>query len=403
MNARLAELIGRQPAGRSLLQEFYSDPAIFARDIEQIHLRQWLCVGHENRIPDPGDYFLYELAGESLIIVRGRDQTVRALVNVCRHRGSHVCYEKEGNAKVLVCPYHAWSYELDGRLRSARQMDEDIEASDYSLATAQVAIVEGLIFVCFAEDPPALTDARDVLSTSLRRYGWANARVAHRERYAVDANWKLVVENYLECYHCGPAHPEFSRHHATDTWADPKTKKLREAMWERSRAMGIEIRNISHWPNPISPDEESAEAYHDCTYPGSVTGSQDGQGLAPLMGDFTDYEGGFSYVDVGPTSFFLAYSDHGVMYLFTPRDAQKTEMEVIWLVDKDAREGVDYDRVKLTWMWDVTSIADKRIIDYNQKGVNSRFYRPGPYNEMEYLTRGFTEWYLGKIAPREGS
>jgi Rieske 2Fe-2S family protein len=117
------------------------------------------------------------------------------------------------------------------------------------------------------------------------------------------------------------------------------------------------------------------------------------------MGEFAEYEGGFTYVDVGPASFFLAYSDYGVMYLFVPREVQRTDMEVVWLVRADAREGVDYDRSRLTWMWHVTSLADKRIIDHNQKGVNSRYYRPGPYGPMEAQTRALTEWYLEQIRP----
>ena len=125
---------------------------------------------------------------------------------------------------------------------------------------------------------------------------------------------------------------------------------------------------------------------------------EDGGPVAPLMGDFTDYDGGFTYVEVGPSSFYLAYPDHGMMYLFIPRSAQKADMEIVWLVHEDAREGVDYDLAKLTWLWDVTSVADKLIIDQNQMGVNSRYYRPGPYGPMESQTRSFTEWYLQEIA-----
>jgi Rieske 2Fe-2S family protein len=163
--------------------------------------------------------------------------------------------------------------------------------------------------------------------------------------------------------------------------------------------MGIEIPEVAHWPWPVAPGEESANSFHDAAYPGSVTGSEDGQRVAPLMGDFTDYDGGFSYVDVGPASSFLAYPDYGVIYLFIPRGVQKTDMEIIWLVDKDAKEGVDYELDRLIWMWDVTSIADKKIIDHNQKGVNSRYYRPGPYGPMEDMPRAMTEWYLEQIAP----
>jgi Rieske 2Fe-2S family protein len=117
------------------------------------------------------------------------------------------------------------------------------------------------------------------------------------------------------------------------------------------------------------------------------------------MGDFSDYDGGFTYLDVGPASFFLAYPDHGLMYLFTPHAPQKTDMEIVWLVREDAREGEDYHRERLTWLWHVTSVADKRIIDQNQQGVNSRYYAPGPYGPMEAQTRSFVEWYLEQVHP----
>lgn len=398
---QLNKLIAEQPKGVALQQEFYSDPSIYALDMERIFMRRWICVGHESRISKPGDFFVFEVAGESLIIIRGRDEVARALVNVCRHRGSEVCYEKEGNAKVLVCPYHAWAYELDGSLRSARLMNEEVDKSAYGLAQAHVRVLEGLIFVCFAENPPDLTDVEASLRASLGRYGWADAKVAHRAIYGVDANWKLAIENYFECYHCGPAHPEFARHHATEKPFDPATARLRTETRKRAREMGIDIPEVSNWPWPAKPDGESVDAFHDATYPGSLTGSEDGQPVAPLMGDFTEYDGGFTYVDVGPCSAFLAYADYGVMYLFIPRDEQTTDMEIVWLVKGDAQEGVDYQLDRLIWMWDVTSIADKLIIDHNQKGVNSRFYRPGPYGPMEKMPRMMAEWYLEQIAPVE--
>ncbi len=397
---QLRGLIASHSKGCALQQAFYSDPSIYALDVERIFMRRWLCVGHESRIPHSGDFFVHEIAGESLIIVRGADDVVRALVNVCRHRGSEVCYEKEGHAKVLVCPYHAWAYELDGRLRAARQMSETIDKSQYGLTQIHLRILEGLIFVCFAEDPPKLNDAEQTLRASLGRYGWADAVVAHRDVYTVDANWKLALENYFECYHCGPAHPEFARHHATEKYLTAEAKALREEVHARAKEMGIEIPYVANWPWSAAPGEEMVDAFHDAAYPGSVTGSEDGQRVAPLMGDFTDYDGGFSYVDVGPASTFLAYPDYGVMYLFIPRDIQTTDMEIVWLVARGAEAGVDYDLARLIWMWDVTSIAHKKIIDHNQKGVNSRYYRPGPYGPMEEMPRAMTEWYLEQIAPK---
>ena len=129
----------------------------------------------------------------------------------------------------------------------------------------------------------------------------------------------------------------------------------------------------------------------------SGTGSEDGRPLAPLMGAFSDYDGGVTFFDVGPTSNFLAYPDHGLIYRFIPKLADATDMEVIWLVRSGAREGSDYDRERLTWLWRVTSAADKRIIELNQQGINSRSYEPGPYTPMEQHTRRFVEWLLGEL------
>lgn len=396
---QLKKLLDRQPKGTSLLREFYSDPDIFERDIERIHLRHWICVGHESRVPKRGDWFRSDLAKESVLIVRGRDSKLRALINVCRHRGSRVCYEDHGNTHALVCPYHGWTYDLDGKLRSARHFDADFDTSDYALKEIHLEVLEGLIFICFAAQPPKLEAVERTLHASVGHYGWKNARVAHRETYQVDANWKLVTENYQECYHCSPAHPEFARHHAsTKPDEDEEVLALRSEARSRALEMGIDIPEVEDWPLGCGPNQEGINCSYDATFNGALTGSEDGAPVAPLMGNFSAYDGGFTYLDIGPSSFYLAYPDHGLIYLFLPHSPQKTEMEVLWLVEADAQEGTDYEIKRLTWLWHVTSLADKLIIDQNQKGVNSRYYQPGPYNSMEEQTQRFIEWYLDKIA-----
>ncbi|MDE0884322.1 MAG: aromatic ring-hydroxylating dioxygenase subunit alpha [Myxococcota bacterium] len=393
---KLEGLISDQPAGSSLLQPFYGDSEIFEHDMARIHMRRWLCAGHASQIPKPGDWFRYDLIGESLILMRGSEGEVRALVNVCRHRGSVVCSAASGHSNRLVCPYHGWVYDSAGKLRQARNMG-DVDLSDRDLATVSCRVIEGLIFVNFAPDPVGLDHAESVLKQSLGRFGWANAKVAHRAEYTVSANWKLVTENYQECYHCRPAHPEFSRFHSTER-PEEKTVDLRQGAAELAAAQGIKIEEWDMWPAGKDDDQEGVACANDAMYEGSVTGSQQGDPLAPLMGDFRDYcDGFFTYVEVGPSSFFLAYPDHGVIYRFLPRGAQRTDMEILWLVDAKAEEGVDYRVEDLIWLWDVTSIADKRIIENNQKGVNSRFYVPGPYGLMEDMTRRFAAWYLEQV------
>ena len=174
-----------------------------------------IASGIAARQPIPGDFFTVELFQESLIIVCGQDRELRALLNVCRHRGSRLCTERHGHARAgaFVCPYHAWSYNLDGTLRSARHMPPDFDRTQYGLKSVHLRVIEGLIFVCLAEEPPGLEDVAAVLGRSARAHGWGEAKVAHRECYPVRANWKLVEENYMECYHCAPAHVEYSRFH----------------------------------------------------------------------------------------------------------------------------------------------------------------------------------------------
>jgi phenylpropionate dioxygenase-like ring-hydroxylating dioxygenase large terminal subunit len=395
---RILEAIGAQRAGYALGEPFYRDAAFFECEMERLLLRHWHCAGHDSELRAPGDFLTVEVCGESLIIVRAADLTVRALLNVCRHRGSRVCSERAGHARggVFTCPYHAWSYNLDGSLRAAREMPADFERASHGLKAVHARVLEGLIFVSLAERPLGLAHVEAVLAGSARVYGWAEAKVAHRETYAVNANWKLAVENYMECYHCAPAHREYSRFHL---YARPAAlnREADERVRRRARELGVAIVEADHWGLNARPGEEAADSLRSALSEGAVTGSEDGRALAPLMGQFDDFDGGVTFFDVGLTSNFLAYPDHGLIYRFVPRSVDRTDMEVIWLVRGDARAGVDYDIERLTWLWKVTSIADKRIVELNQQGINSRYYEPGPYSEMEQHTRRFSEWILAEL------
>jgi phenylpropionate dioxygenase-like ring-hydroxylating dioxygenase large terminal subunit len=395
---RVARAIAEHRPGYALSEAFYCDAAFFEHEMHRVLLRHWHCVGHSSEVRNPGDFFTVDILGESLVIVCGQDARVRALLNVCRHRGSRVCTERSGHARgaVFVCPYHAWSYNLDGSLRAARQMPAEFDRAAYGLKGINAVVVEGLIFVSFAEPPLGLEHVAAALSGSARTYGWADAKVAHRETYVVNANWKLAVENYMECYHCGPAHEEYSRFHL---YARPAALN-REAdarLRERTQALGVSIREVDHWGLNAMPGQEAADSLRSSLADGAVSGSEDGGPLAPLMGQFADFDGGVTFFDVGLTSNFLAYPDHGLIYRFVPRSVNRTDMEVIWLVRADAHAGVDYDLERLTWLWKLTSVADKRIIELNQQGITSRYYEPGPYSPMEQHTAQLIAWLLAEL------
>jgi phenylpropionate dioxygenase-like ring-hydroxylating dioxygenase large terminal subunit len=367
--------------------------------MERMLLRHWFCAAHVSSVPGPGDFIVIDLGPESVIIVRNLEGEIRALVNVCRHRGSRVCTVRSGRAPAsrLTCPYHAWTYDLNGRLVAAREMPEGFDRGNFGLKSLPIRVVAGLIFTTFAERPLDFAAAERALESSAGVHGWEKAKVAHRAAYSIQANWKLAIENYMECYHCQPAHPEFSTRHV---YARPGSQgaQLEARGRRRAEALGIYIADVDQYACAAEPGGESVSVFRSVLTEGVASATPDNRPIARLMGDFADHDGNSTYFDIGPISDFLAYADHGVIYRFIPRSVQHTEMEVIWLVHEGAVEGRDYDLERLIWLWNTTSIEDKKIVELNQAGVNSRFFEPGPYSLQEPYARRFVDWYLKELA-----
>lgn len=401
LNGSIGAQLAAYESGYALPQSFYQDESLYRFEQEKIFSCNWIFAGHESQIPQTGDFFVYELGSESVIVTRNRDGQVKALVNVCRHRGSRVCLEKSGNKTVFTCPYHAWAYDTDGKLIAARQMGSDFDRSGYALHEARLEIIEGLIFITFSDEAPGLDAARRDLTEPLRMFDVANLKLAEKRIYPIAANWKLAVENYHECYHCGPAHPEYARMH-TLKLDEARMEKMQRHMVDRMDACGI--KNVAFdYQHAWAPEGQQGYAYsRTALFPGYKTGSPEGQPVAPLLGQLEDYDGGASDISVGPFSFFLAYSDHIVSYVFKPVSVDECICEVFWWVNADAQEGTDYKKEELVWLWHVTTKADEEIIINNQAGVNSRYYEPGPYSKMEHWTRRSTDWILDQLRPQEG-
>ena len=393
---KIDQLIQAHVPGTALARDFYMDPSVFERDMERIFRRHWHCVGHVSQIAKPGDFFTVDFEQEQIVLTRDAEGEVHAFLNVCRHRGARVCTARSGNARYFVCPYHAWTYRLDGSLKAARHMPAGFDSKAHGMRPIHVRVAEGLLFICFADRPLDFKTAADILHATCGRYGWASAKVAHRQTYALSANWKLAVENYVECYHCAPAHPEYAKTHALEQPLDRITQ-LNTRMEERTRSMGVQVLNTGNqWPSSAT-GQEVAYSIRYALYDGVATGSEDGSLIAPLMGDFKESDGGATSLGVGGSSFLLCYPDHGVVYRFVPRSHQSTEMELIWLVRGDAVEGTDYDLEKLTWLWRVTSDEDKKIIEYTACGVRSHYFKPGPCAPMEHNELRLIKWYLEEL------
>ena len=382
---------------------FYRSHVTYQAELENIVFKSWLYAGHISQVVKNGDYFLFDIGEDSIIISRDNKGDICVMHNICRHRGARVCEEPSGNRKAFICPYHGWAYGNDGKLKSARDMDhrEDFNCDDYSLKPVRFVVFQGMIFINCDPDAPDFVAPLEKITTQLGAYDLENAKVAERKTYRIHANWKLVLENYLECYHCASSHRQYAKLHTLEAPFE-KVKPINEAMWARAAEMtgvpGIAAEYYGYYNDAAA---FGACSYHSryALYEGCKTGSKDGQPVAPLMGHMKGFDGGAGDFQMGPLTFMLNYPDHCVLYRFIPRSITETDMELVWYVNGDAQEGVDYDKEKVAWLWHHTSLEDEYIITRNSEGVNSQFFEPGPYHpEYESTLMEFISWYLTTIA-----
>ena len=393
----IQQLIKQQPEDWSLKQEFYKQADIYEREIEKIYMDSWLFIGHHSQIPNKGDYFVYNLLSESVIVIRGKDDQIHAYMNVCRHRGSRICVEEKGNVKRFTCPYHAWTYNLDGSLITAKTLGDGIKKEEFGLHKCQIEVVEGLILLNFSDQPSSLDNLKDELSEPMKMFGFNDLKIAAHKNYPIDANWKLAVENYNECYHCAPSHPEYSQSHTQKITDTKEYDQSQQKMLDSLSACGMKNIEISADYTSQTSGQEQYAYWRYALFDGYVTGSKSGAPIAPLIGEIKQFNPGASDFNIGPVTFLLAYCDHVVVYVFTPTEHTACQCDVYWMVHGNAIEGKDYDLDELTWLWDVTTKADERIVINNQKGINSRKYQPGPFTEKESSEKKFIRWYLALI------
>lgn len=402
----IEQLVKQQREGYTLDQAFYVDPDIFQLEKERVIFRQWQFVDHVSRIPRKGDYFLFEIAGEELIIVRGEDDAVYAHFNTCRHRGSRVCLEKEGRRGRLSCPYHAWTYDLDGKLFRANNMPEDFDPEKHGLHSCPVRVFEGLIFIYLGkeEESPDFDYIEELLKPWISDLRLTDTKIAAIKHFPTPANWKLVVENFIECYHCRPSHPEYCATMAHVTFdADgteagkQKYQRFYKNWAEQAKAKGRRVGYLE----PTCPDQNIC-AYHYGIGEGRVSTTKDGTPACNLLlGDLKERDGGDTHLAIGENLYLKAADDYSTLLHFKPMDTLETKVTLIFLVHKDAIEGKDYDVDKVTWLWDATVRQDGEIVTNNQRGILSNHYQPGPYSLLEKGCIRFTQNCLKLLATEE--
>lgn len=384
-------LLDERRAGHSLPQALYTDPAVFEFDLTAIYGQSWLMAGFECELPEAGSYSSFKVGRWPILLVRDRAGQIRAFHNSCRHRGAMLCKEGTGKAPRLVCPYHRWTYNLDGSLLSAMRMPEDFDRAEHGLGEVHVETVAGVIYICLAETPPPFEVFRRDMTALLAPHDLANAKVAHVETLTEYANWKLVLENGRECYHCQAGHPELAK-------TFPVEVSSYFEFGGADHAATFEARMAEHGL-PVGPaGEDWWQAIRFPLNPGMRSMSMDGEPIVarPMVGAADGDIGSLRWA-LEPHSFAHAVGDHLFFFSAMPIGPRETLVTGKWLVHKDAVEGVDYDRARLIELWNITNQQDKDLAENNQAGVDSPGYRPGPYSpDAEVLVLRFVDWYCTK-------
>ena len=391
MNRRFVqELINNYKQGFSLEQAFYTNNDVFEAEWNSIFKRHWLYAGNTAQIKKPGEYFLYHLQNDSIIIIRGNNNEVYAHYNTCRHRGSAICLNDTGHAAKLICPYHQWVYDKDGSLLNARMMPDDFCKEEYGLHSAHVQVVEGLIFICLAETVPDFSPIQKSLSPYLIPYKINEAKLACTKNYTLNANWKLVAENFRECYHCGGAHPEYCNaviganlREDTNDLTLAKQKKWNEKGLATTQVEVTEGTTTYAIRYPLRPGIESY--------------SVDGKKVSIPIGMHRDHDAGVIGLVNYPNFWMDAVSDYVWTMKVTPVSASITDVEFCWLVDAKAVEGKDYDLKHLTEFWEITGDQDGKLCENNFRGIQSNAYKPGPYAPVEDQVINFVDWCVKQL------
>lgn len=383
-------LAQRQP-DYSLPQDFYKDAAIFRLDMEHIFYQHWLFVAHDCELPQIGDYLTQTVGDYSIIIVRDREGSIRAFHNTCRHRGSRICQEHKGNSPTLVCPYHQWTYDLSGKLVFAKDMGRTFETAENGLLAVHCESLAGNIYICLAETAPDFATFRQVVEPYLLPHQLREAKIAYSSTIIEEGNWKLVIENNRECYHCLGSHPELCRTYSDDpdfTGVAGQTSAILSKHWEKCQQLGLpSVFHLSaegHYRVARMPLISAGESF---TMDGKIASQKS-------MVSVAEKRLGTLLLFHYPNTWNHFLSDHAVTFSVIPLDATRTQVTTKWLVHKDAVEGVDYDLKTLTEVWLATNDQDRRLVEQNQLGINSPAYRPGPYSKThEDGVIQFIDWY----------
>jgi Rieske 2Fe-2S family protein len=362
---------------RTLPQPYFTDPAILAQEKERLLLNGWVAVGRAEQVAKPGAYFVADVAGQSIIVLRDKTGTIRAFYNVCAHRGSRLCEEHQGQlSETLQCPYHAWTYALDGRLIGAPSTNdlEGFSKSDWPLRPVAVGSWEGFLFLNLSPMPEPFEQYMGPVWDRFVRFGSSDLLLGKTIEYTVKANWKLIVQNYSECYHCALVHPELTK-------LTPPTGGANDLT-----------------------DGAFLGGYMDLNNPtGSMTMSGRACGL-PVSGSLpAEDHSRVYYYSLMPNMLLSLHPDYVMYHILWPRSTNETSISCSWLFNPKTLTDPSFDINDGVEFWDITNRQDWHVCELSQQGIESRGYRPGPYSHRESIPASFDRYYLRALGHNEAA
>ncbi|MDG2241362.1 MAG: aromatic ring-hydroxylating dioxygenase subunit alpha [Longimicrobiales bacterium] len=355
---------------KTLDGKYYTSQDIYEAETQQVFFKHWIYVGRTSALSEPGSYFLREIESESIIVLKDHEGEVRAHHNVCRHRGTRLLSEPEGTlAKSIQCMYHAWTYALDGSLIGAPFMDE-VESfcqENYPLKSVSLATWEGCIFVSLADEPEPFEQAFAPLIDKFASWTMDELQIAHTIIYEIPANWKLVFQNYSECYHCPGLHPT-----------------LNQLTPFRNSSNDLEEGPYLGGPMRMAIDG------------GSMT--MTGQTCAPPLGDLSgEALNCVQYYTVYPNMLLSLHPDYVLIHRIERLAPDSTRIVCDWLFHPEAMAALDFDPSGAVGFWNLTNKQDWHVSSLSQQGISSRAYTPGPYSELESMIAAWDREYLRSI------
>ena len=405
-SAGIAGLVARRIPGLSLEAPFYTSPEVLGMDTSEIFAKHWIFVATDAEVPEPGDYLTISVGPHSVILLRDDETELSALHNVCRHRGARILADPSGSVGNLVCGYHHWTYGSDGALLHADSQPADFDKTAFGLRKVAVQSVSGLIFICLSDAPPEdFASYASRIEPYLAPHQLRRTKVAAQVDLVEHGNWKLVMENNRECYHCD-GHPELSCSLFPTYGYDPDglPPRLRPAHERYLAAEADLVLRCTANNLPYAQIEElraPGTGFRIQREPMDGAGesfSPDGALLCrKLLGVLTEPRLGRLSMHLQPNAWFHVLSDHAVTFSVLPLAPDKTLLRTTWLVHEDAVEGEDYDLEALTRVWQRTNDQDGSFVQRAQLGVTSPAYLQGPYAPNEYQVEDFCSWYIDRL------